>query len=220
MKNSNATFFYPFLADIGALVLFFFTYPLLSPLFTPQPELLESLNNSFFFLLLYLLFLVGVFLLQTVKGPPLPYAPWLRTLLALPVVAVVLYGFGTVSGFFRTAVSADFGDTGTSYYFLLTPAVFVFISALYLFVLSLETDTPRPLFATAPVALFLVSYTLLLIISLVANSIGGIRPALTVPAFLILGSLPRQLYALKTGQIVAWLSFCLISILLAISTLF
>lgn len=179
----------------------------------------------------YILFLMAVAWLRNLRpqnpGDTGQARAWLAAQ-GVSLAAVTALALADLSGFLVTVFSVNFGDVGESYYFLITPAVFVVIGLLYLLVLVAPNEpailpaTPaytwRALGGLLGVNLFTVVAAVLLS-SLWAGWVAApwTRMALQIVALGWLFALPRQVYVARSQARLAWLGWGLL--LLAVAAL-
>lgn len=117
---------------VGAL-LYWLTADQLKAWFGRVEVDLVALGYAAVFALAWLLLVVGTVWLRQLAWPtPAAWGSDRQRLLAgLPAVAIGWVALADLTGYLETAAVVDFGDSGTPYYFLLTPAVLVGFALLY-----------------------------------------------------------------------------------------
>ncbi len=189
-----------------------------------------SLRSLLLFTGSYALFLVGVAWLR--RGQPRDNfglsanRRWLAAQ-GITLAAVVAAILADLSGFLATMFSVDFGDLGESYYFLITPAVFVVAGLLYWLLIGAQ-NAPKVL----PAAMATIRRGLagllgvngfLVVTAVFLESlwnVSNLTPGMRFGASgLLLGwlfVLPRQLFVARNGARSAWLSWGAMILYLAI----
>lgn len=178
----------------------------------------------------YVLFLIAFGWLRSLRpqtpGDTSQSRAWL-TAQGLSLAALTALALADLSGFLATIFSVNFGDVGEAYYFLITPAVFIVIGLLYLLVLVSPNEpstlphtsayTWRAIGGLLGVNLFTVVVAILLG-SLWAGWVTAawVRAALEFGGLGWLLALPRQVYVGRSQARLAWLSWGLLMLGLAL----
>ena len=215
-------------ADAAAVGVHLWLGPRLAAVFGAARPGPASLRSLLLFTGSYALFLVGVAWLR--RGQPRDSLSADRRWLAaqgVTLAAVVAAILADLSGFLATMFNVNFGDLGESYYFLITPAVFVMAGLLYWLLIGAQnapkvlpeamTTIRRGLAGLLGVNGFLV-VTAVYLESLwnVSNLTPGIRFLATGLLLGWLFVLPRQLFVARSGARSAWLSWGAVILYLAI----
>ncbi len=208
----------PILADLLGVGFFALANSWLTARFSRNAIDFTALQDAGLFALFHILFLFGITFVRKLHGAAL--FPFLKNkyvlgLFAVPYAVAFMFVIADLSGYLDTIFTVNFGEMGNGYYFLVTPAIYLFVGLLYFFILLQSAElTLEPQTWTLP--------TLLLInLMLVAAAcyFAAIAPRLlpnfasfptAIVAFISLAflfTLPRIIYFAKSRHILAVISF-------------
>ncbi|MGB1251268.1 MAG: hypothetical protein ACPG8W_11675 [Candidatus Promineifilaceae bacterium] len=222
-KSNVNSWLYPVIADVLGVVLFLVLNRFFEGRFTREAIDFSALTDAFALALPYILFLFGVHRVRQLDGFS---AEFLSNRLMLGLIAVP-FAFGLTSaiadltGYLSSIFTVDFGDMGNGYYFLTTPAVYLFFTLLYFFVLIQPIESPKA--PSAHLAAALVAINLFAVAVASYLNVTLIDMAFFTKWLLIFGlllfffALPRIIYYVKTRSWISVVSFDVF--LLAISVL-
>lgn len=201
--------------------------PLLTARFRQAGANLDTLLNGALLAAFYILFLVGLYWLRQLPGAPLPPAVARRGVAALgllPLAAAFALAMADLTGYLDTLYTIDFGDMGNSYYYLATPAMYIFLGLLAFFLWIVPLSADRPAVDRALPALLLgnlvliaaAAYLVAVLPTLLGEGGRVLRGGVIYALLLLLFSFPRLIYYLRTRQIVAFVTFDALLIALAV----
>lgn len=181
----------------------------------------DAFTNLLLLIALYFLFLVGFYIIRKLHGTAETTVQRNRP---LHIINALLFGLGMTMA--MTELTAFFdnidtiqgmGEVGNGYIIMFTPAIFIFVSLLYLFLLIMPPELVYGSDRTAGIGLVLTNMLMIGIASYLVGASGRILPDLTqTPLFLltmvvllILFALPRLYFASRTRQPLSIVSFAL-----------
>lgn len=221
----------PFVADGIAILLYLATAGWLVERFSRNALNFTALLDAGILLVSHIVFLIGIARLRRVGGPPsyklVENKPLTAVLCVIYAVAFV-FSVADLTGYLDTLFTVDFGDMGNAYYFLVTPAVYLMIGLLYLFLLRQPVDTADTE-ASGLVPLVLTNVMLVaaaaFLQAFMRGNFEGQAPLVTAvisyAVLTLLFLLPRAIYSARTRNWLGILSFDLLIIaLVAIPLLF
>ena len=226
-SNSALTTFAPIIADLAALLLYFLSVGWMVGRFGRNALDFTALNDAGILVGFHFLFLIGIWQLTKLPGK-MRYSflsnRYFQGLFAVIYAVAFVMGVADLTGYLDTLFTVEFGDMGNGYYFLITPAVYLFVGLLYLFILRQPTDQtanadkvslPTLLLLNGMLvaaAAFLHAFLLTRFESLSPVVIGLITYVILGIIFL----LPRLLFAAKRQSLISLLSYDLLITALAI----
>ena len=218
----------PLLADLIGFALFWLLSGFLAARFSRSAVDMTALADAGLLAGFHMLFVIGVVLVRKLAPVRDAKLNWLNNRAPIGILAVLYaiafaFSIADLSGYLTTLFTVDFGDMGNGYYFLVTPAIYLFVGLLYLFVLTqpISAEAQHP---TGFISLLLINMMLIATaaylrtnLSLVLESEGQL--AIAVIIYIILAALfllPRLIYAAKTRNWFSLASFDVLLMALAI----
>jgi hypothetical protein len=208
----------PILADLLGVGFFAVANVWLTTRFSRSAIDFTALQDAGLFALFHLAFLFGITFIRKLKGAdlfPVLKNNYVLGLFAAPYGLAFMFAIADLSSYLDTLFTVNFGDIGNGYYFLVTPAIYLFVGLLYLFILIQPAElTLDPQKWTLP-SLLLTNLMLAAAASYLAAVIPQLFPNLAnfptaVLAFIVLAilfSLPRLIYYAKSRNFLAVVSF-------------
>ncbi len=180
----------------------------------------DAFINLLLLIGLYFCFLIGIFIIRKLRGTVDPVWHQNRTLF---IIAALLFGLcltlamTEMTAFFDNIDTVQqMGEVGNGYIVMFTPAIFIFLSLLYLFLLTMPPEIVYESNRTAWVGLMGINLMMVGIASYVVGAAErlfalGNLPLLVLTAVLLslLFTLPRLMYAARTKQWLSLLSYLL-----------
>ena len=186
-----------------------------------------ALNDAGILVAFHFLFLIGIWLLTKLPGdmpyPVLGNRYFQGVFVVIYAVAFVM-GVADLTGDLDTLFTVEFGDMGNGYYFLITPAVYLFVGLLYLFILVQPTEQTANADRTSLPMLLLLNGMLVaaaaFLHAFLPTRFESLSPVLIgLITYVILGIiflLPRLFFAAKRRSLLALISYDLLITALAI----
>ena len=208
---STVAFHTPITADVVGIVLHLLYHGTLVRRFGRNINDISALGDAMLFVVAYAFFLVGIVLLRKMR----PSAPhWLLEQRQLAIASGILmavtiaFVIADLSGYLDLVFTIEFGDMGNSYYFLITPAIYLFIALLYMFFQTVPMMDSAEAHNKAFISLLCTNIFIGVSTSYAAvaaqrwlSDSGKISVGVTVYlTLLLLFILPRLYYAFKTRQ--------------------
>lgn len=218
-QKRTAAWYVPLVADLLGLLFFGLVSRYFVQRFGRNSIDMSALATAMIFALFYIGFLIGVVFLrkQITAFEPHPMLNQRTVVAPLAIIFAVAFVMivAHLTGYLSLIFDINFGDMGNSYYFLVTPAVYLFIGLLYLFVLTQPVSADKDGSSTSFASLLLVNLFIAVsacyfvaVKSLLFEDWSAI--ALGVVAYTILllfFVLPRLIYLDKTRQWFSLLTF-------------
>ena len=218
--------FAPITADLLGIGFFLLANRWLTFRFQRDAIDFTALQDAGVLLGFHILFLIGITWLRKLNGQPL--LPFLQNRLLVGSLTVVyaiafMFAVADLSSYLNTLFTVNFGDMGNAYYFLVTPAIYLFVGLLYLFILLQSADSTLAPRQFAMPSLLLINLMLVASASYLAAVLPRLFPVITnLPTavvvyvgLLVLFALPRLIYYAKTRSLISLVSFDLMLIALA-----
>lgn len=187
-----------------------------------------AFDDAILLAFLYALFLIGVAIIRKIDVPnQLPTLMQDRRFIAvvgIPFAAAFIFVIADITGYADSVTSLDFGDSGNSYYFLVTPAIYLFFGLLYFFISSTElspslTHAPYALIGLVAVNIFIgasASYLGAVVVPLLGmGTVGTIVVVYLILLFFF--TLPRLIYGLRQRQLLTLISFDILLVYFAVA---
>lgn len=161
---------------------------------------------------LYFCFLIGVFIIRKLKKDDTspPFTPQLTAFLfGIPFALLFTLAMTEMTAFFDNIETLQqLGEVGNGYVIMFTPAIFLFISLLFLFLLRQTADPRYTQNNTAIAGLVGCNMLLLGMTAYVVGASGRVVPEisngllfiLTILTVATMHTLPRLIYARRTNQ--------------------
>lgn len=199
---------------------------------TSQLQILDvdAFMNLLLMIALYFCFLIGVFIVRKVRqdDTTASFIPQPSSFLfGIPFAIIFTLAMTEMTAFFDNIDTLQqLGEVGNGYVIMFTPAIFLFVSILFLFLLRQTAD---PLYTngnTAIAGLIGINILLLGMTAYVVGASGRLFTSLSnIPLFIltviilaIMHTLPRLIYAERTKQPLTLLSY--VGILFIVPLLF
>ncbi len=208
----------PIFADLLGVGFFILVNSWLTMRFSRNAIDFTALQDAGLFALFHVAFLFGITLVRKLRGGAL--FPFLKNryvlgLFAVPYAAAFMFAIADLSSYLDTLFTVNFGDMGNGYYFLVTPAIYLFVGLLYLFILlqpaeltlDLQKWSVPTLLLTNLMLAAATSYFMAVAPTLFPNLINF---PLAFIAFIILAFLfilPRIIYYARSRNVLAIISF-------------
>lgn len=213
-KTQTMRWLLPLVADLIGIGLFFLLNPFFSARFGRNALDMSALTDALVLVLPYILFLFGVHQVRRLAGKSAEFLHnrLLLGLIAVPFALALAVAIADLTGYLNSIFTVDFGDMGNGYYFLTTPAVYLFFALLYFFILIQTINQPVLLTQSLLVALIAINLFAVAVVSYLGETLridsGAAKWATLLLVSLFLFTLPRLIYQVKTHSRVALPSLC------------
>lgn len=208
----------PIVADALGIGFFLLANGWLTTRFSRNAIDFTALQDAGLFALFHICFLFGITFVRKLRGADLfPFLQnkWVLGLFAAPYALAFMFTIADLSSYLDTLFTVNFGDMGNGYYFLITPAIYLFVGLLYLFILLQPAELTLDLQSWTLPTLLLQNLMLAAAASYLVAIIPRLFPDLTniptaIIAFAILTFLfilPRLFYFAKSRNLLAIISF-------------
>lgn len=216
----------PIIADLLGIGFFLLANSWLTMRFSRDAIDFTALQDAGLFALFHICFLFGISFVRKLHGaerfPFLNYK-FVLGLFAVPYAVGFMFAIADLSSYLDTLFTVNFGDMGNAYYFLVTPAIYLFVGLLYLFILLQSAEiTLDPQTWTLP-TLLLINLMVAATASYLAAVFDRLTPdmarlptaIITYALLTLLFILPRLLHYAKTRNLLTLFSFDIMLLFLA-----
>lgn len=211
-KTKTNEWLYPVVADVIGIGLFLLLNSFFETRFSRAAIDFSALADAFVLALPYVLFLIGVHQVRRLTGGSAEFLSnrVILGLLAVPFAFGLTIAIADLTGYINSIFTVDFGDMGNGYYFLTTPAVYLFFALLYFFVLIQTVHTPTTLSNQLIAPLVGINLFAVAVASYLNVKLVGMQPlakgAAIFAILLFMFALPRVIYFFKTRSFISAVS--------------